>query len=37
MASSPEGSRLARTLNLDPIHHLQRRWGERLIVFTPGA
>jgi hypothetical protein len=23
----PEGSWLARTLHLDPVHHLQRRWG----------
>jgi hypothetical protein len=26
--SSQDGSWLARTLPMDPIHHLQRRWGE---------
>ena len=35
--SSHEGSWLARTLHLDPIHHLQRRWGKKLTVFTTGA
>ena len=28
------GSWLARTMHLDPIHHLQRRWGTKLTVFT---
>lgn len=32
-----EGSWLARTLHLDPIHHLQRRWGKQLTVFTTGS
>jgi hypothetical protein len=32
--SGHEGSWLARTLHLDPIHHLQRRWGRKLTVFT---
>ncbi len=27
---------LARALHLDPIHHLQRRFGKRLIVFPLG-
>jgi hypothetical protein len=31
-----EGSWLARTLHLDPVHHLQRRWGKQLTVFTAG-
>jgi hypothetical protein len=31
-----EGSWLGRTLHLDPIHHLQRRWGKKLTVFTAG-
>jgi hypothetical protein len=35
--SGHEGSWLARTLHLDPIHHLQRRWGKKLIVFTAGG
>jgi hypothetical protein len=37
--SSPDDSWLARTLHMDPIHHLQRRWGKRLTVFTasPGS
>ena len=34
--SGQEGSWLARTLHLDPIHHLRRRWGKLLTVFTPG-
>jgi hypothetical protein len=29
-----EGSWLARALHLDPIRHLQRRWGKKLTVFT---
>jgi len=35
---SHDDSRLARTLHMDPIHHLQRRWGKRLTVFaaSPG-
>ena len=28
------GSWLARALHLDPIRHLQRRWGKKLTVFT---
>jgi hypothetical protein len=32
--SGHEGSWLARTLHLDPIHHLQRRWGKKLTVFA---
>jgi hypothetical protein len=32
-----EGSWLARTLHLDPIHHLQRRWGKQLTVLAGGA
>jgi hypothetical protein len=35
--SGHDGSWLARTLHLDPIHHLQRRWGRKLTVFTTGA
>ena len=35
-AGSHEGSWLARTLHLDPVHHLQRRWGKQLTVFTTG-
>jgi len=34
--SGHEGSWLARILHLDPIHHLQRRWGKKLTVFTTG-
>jgi hypothetical protein len=30
------GSWLARTLHLDPVHHLQRRWGKQLTVFAAG-
>jgi hypothetical protein len=30
------GTRLARSLHMDPIHQLQRRWGQRLTVFTSG-
>jgi len=33
MASNQEGSWLARTLHLDPIHHLQRHWGKKLTAF----
>jgi hypothetical protein len=28
------GSWLARSLHLDPVHQLRRRWGPRLVVFT---
>jgi hypothetical protein len=34
--SGHEGSWLARTLHLDPVHDLQRRWGKKLTVFTTG-
>ena len=34
--SGHDGSWLARTLRLDPIHHLERRWGKELTVFTAG-
>jgi hypothetical protein len=34
--SGHDGSWLARTLHLDPIHHLERRWGKKLTVFTAG-
>jgi hypothetical protein len=34
--SGHDGSWLARTLQLDPIHHLERRWGKKLTVFTDG-
>ena len=34
MTSSQEGSWLARTLHLDPMRHLERRWGKKLTVFT---
>lgn len=34
--SGHKGSWLARILHLDPIHHLQRRWGKKLTVFTTG-
>jgi hypothetical protein len=38
MTSNPAGSRLARTLHLDSIHHLRRHWGKHLTVFTtPGT
>ena len=33
MASNQDGSWLARTLHLDPIHHLQRHWGKKLTAF----
>ena len=35
--SGHDGSWLARTLHLDPIHHLQRRWGKKLTLFTAGG
>jgi hypothetical protein len=31
------GSRLAGVLGRDPVHQLRRQWGDRLIVFSPGA
>jgi len=30
------GTRLARSLHLDPVHQLRRRWGQRLTVFASG-
>lgn len=36
MTSGHDGSWLARSLHLDPIHHLQRRWGKELTVFSAG-
>ena len=35
VTSGHDGSWLARTLHLDPIHHLEHRWGKKLTVFTP--
>jgi hypothetical protein len=32
--SGHDGSWLARTLHLDPVHHLERRWGKKLSVFA---
>jgi hypothetical protein len=32
-----DGSGLAGLLSLDPVHHLRRQLGERLIVFSSGA
>ena len=29
------GTWLARSLHLDPVHQLRRRWGQRLTVFRP--
>ena len=29
-------TRLARSLRLDPVNQLRRRWGQRLIVFATG-
>lgn len=34
IASNQEGGWLARTLHIDPIHHLQRHWGKKLTTFT---
>jgi hypothetical protein len=34
LTSNQEGSWLTRSLHLDPVHHLQRRWGKQLTVFT---
>jgi hypothetical protein len=31
------GTWLARCLHLDPVHQLQRRWGQHLVVVTAGA
>ena len=31
------GSWLARSLHLDPVHQLQRRWGQHLVVVTVGS
>jgi hypothetical protein len=36
MTSNQEGNWLARTLHLDPVHHLQRHWGKKLTAFTTG-
>jgi hypothetical protein len=36
MTSGQEGSWLARTLHLEPMRHLERRWGKKLTVFTAG-
>jgi hypothetical protein len=30
------GSWLARGLHQDPVHQLRRRWGQRLVIFSPG-
>ena len=30
------GGRLASTLHRGPVHQLRRRWGQRLVTFTPG-
>ena len=35
--SGHDGSWLARTLHLDPIHHLERHWGKKLTAFTAGG
>ena len=34
VTSGHDGSWLARTLHLDPIHHLEHRWGKKLTVFS---
>jgi hypothetical protein len=31
------GSWLVRSLHLDPVHQLQRRWGQHLVVVTVGS
>ena len=31
------GSWLARSLHLDPVHQLQRRWGQHLVVVKVGS
>jgi hypothetical protein len=33
---SQGGSGLARSLHLDPLHQLRRRWGQRLVIFAAG-
>jgi hypothetical protein len=30
------GSWLARSLHLDPVHQLRRRWGRHLVIFAAG-
>jgi hypothetical protein len=37
MTSGQDGSWLARTLQQDPIHKLQRHWGKKLTVFATGG
>ena len=37
MTGSQEGSWLARSLHLDPMRQLERRWGKKLTVFTTGG
>jgi hypothetical protein len=34
LATGRQGAWLSRSLHLDPIHRLRRRWGRRLTVFT---
>jgi hypothetical protein len=34
VTSGHDGNWLARTLHLDPIHHLEHRWGKKLTVFS---
>jgi len=34
--SGHDGSWLARTLHLDPVHNLERRWGEEADLFASG-
>ena len=29
------GSWLARTLHVDPVHQLRRRWRRRMVIFAP--
>jgi len=29
------GSWLARTLHVDPVHQLRRRWRQRMVIFAP--
>jgi hypothetical protein len=37
LATRSHGGRgLARSLRLDPLHQLRRRWGKRLVIFPPG-
>jgi hypothetical protein len=35
--SGRAGSRLARTLHLDPLHRLRWRWGKRLVLFSSAS